>query len=116
MEWTNFNYKSHVLGLEDYEKVYGTNELFGEKKDYKDIVTLGKVNHFQWMARNNQKAIPRNKKDYLDVFRGFQSDPDPLRKNGGFTYAFPNHFSQNLLSKELRENLKSLNQEIMYGS
>jgi hypothetical protein len=106
MEWTNFNYKSHVLGLEQYERVHGRPGILREEGDYTDVTTLGKVNHFQWMAKNKNQPIPSTKEDYLRMIEDFRSEPRV--SGGGFTYAFPNHLSQNILAKALKDNLTSL--------
>ena len=74
-QWANFNYKSHVLGGK----------------------TFGKVNHIQWLWKkcgSEIKSMPTETEDYLNLLKEFQSSK-------GFTYAYPNHFSQNLMTELL---------------
>jgi len=107
-DWTNFNYKSHVLGMDNLHKFYPETNTSGTTDD---TMTFGRVNHFQWMAKNNNLPIPTSNEEYNSLIRRFQDEPllRSQREPGtfpGFTYAYPNHFSQNILSSLLRSNLK----------
>ena len=87
-QWTNFNYKSHVIGDE------ATN--------------FGRVNHFKWFCRKNGLQVPRSKDQYKSLFKSWQDDPGQSPSGayqGGFTHAYSNHYSQNKLNKDLINQL-----------
>ena len=58
-------------------------------------------------AKKNNQPIPQTKEDYLKLIDHWQSAD-------GFTYAYPNHFSQNKLTKLCREKLNAQGQPIMF--
>ena len=50
--------------------------------------------------------------DYKALLSAYQSSP----LHGGFSYAYPNHFSQNRLTDILMNKLQSQGQEIHFGT
>lgn len=73
-QWTNFNYRSHVLQGRDF----------------------GSVNHFQWHCKKNGLPLPQSPADYSKLLESWRAAPALNAKGvnlGGFTYAYPNHFS-----------------------
>ena len=88
--WTNFNYRSHVLMGRDF----------------------GSVNHFRWHCKKNKLPLPSTEEDYRRLLESWQGAPQLDAKGvnlGGFTYAYPNHFSQNRLTRICKEKLDSQN-------
>jgi len=109
LEWTNFNYQSHVLGPSNLPAQESDSRGASQRTD--DVTTLGKVDHFKWFARRNKLPLPESKEDYLRLISAFKAEPSVDSANvnkGGFTYAYPNHFSQNILSSLLRDNLRHM--------
>ena len=100
-QWSRFNYKSHVIGGD----------------------TLGRVNHFKFSLQKIKQAYPSNPclkeveslktlADYHALLKAYQASP----MDGGFTYTYPNHFSQNRMTKILLSKLQSQSQPIDFST
>jgi hypothetical protein len=67
------------------------------------------------LDNNPHSEIPKTKDEYLKLFDIYQSEPKLILNKkgrnpataGGFTYAYPNHYSQNLLNKLLWDKLEA---------